>query len=258
MAFLQSIDRHILRNYIFLHAIANDLDIPIGAQDADLLDTKNVDEDSDSLASTSADVEAEGESADVERTSEGDYQKRAEAVYKLYANKYKKRFKWIRSNLFKPTLKEALLADAQALIGVIDLCPEWQANKDRKLAALVKLLTVDHSDRKVLIFTQFADTANYLGEQLSKFGIDKIATVTGSTDDPTELAYRFSPKSNSRLGVVVSELRVLIATDVLTYRSLIFLMQMTFINLHFLALLLIINTNKGHYCFNLFVMHTRR
>ncbi|MEI6329743.1 MAG: protein kinase [Pseudanabaena sp. ELA645] len=43
-----------------------------------------------------------------------------------------------------------------------------------------------------------------------------------------------------------------------TYRSLIFLMQMTFINLHFLALLLIINTNKGHYCFNLFVMHTRR
>jgi len=34
IAFLQSIDRHILRNYIFLHAIDNDLDIPIGTQDA--------------------------------------------------------------------------------------------------------------------------------------------------------------------------------------------------------------------------------
>ena len=215
-AFLQSIDRHILRNYVFLHAIANDLDIPIGTQDAELLDTKNVDEDSDSLASTNADVESEGDSTDIERSSEGDYQKRAEAVYKLYASKYKKRFKWIRPNLFKPTLKEALLADAQALIKVIDLCPQWEPNKDRKLATLVKLLTVDHSDRKVLVFTQFADTANYLGEKLPKFGIDKIATVTGNTDDPTELAYRFSPKSNSRLGGVVSELRVLIATDVLS------------------------------------------
>ena len=216
VAFLQSIDRHILRNYIFLHAIANGLDIPIGTQDADLLDTKNVDEDSDSLASTDSDVEAEGDSADVESSSEGDYQKRAEAVYNLYAKNYKKRFKWIRPNLFKPTLKDALLADAQALIGVTDLCPQWQPNKDQKLAALVKLLKVDHSDRKVLVFTQFADTAKYLGEQLIKSGIDKIATVTGSTDDPFEIAYRFSPKSNSRLSAGINELRVLIATDVLS------------------------------------------
>ena len=219
IAFLQSIDRHILRNYIFLHAIANGLDIPIGTQDAELLDTKNTDEDSDSLVFTEFDVESEGDSSDVEeesRTAEHDYRDRAKIVYELYARKYKKRFKWIRPNLFKPQLKDALLADAQALTQVISLCPEWQASKDRKLETLVKLLTVDHSDRKVLIFTQFADTAYYLGEQLAKFGVDKLATVTGSTENPTELAYRFSPKSNSRLGVVVSELRVLIATDVLS------------------------------------------
>ncbi len=40
-AFLQSLDRHILRNYIFLHAIAHDLLLPIGAQEAALLDTRN-------------------------------------------------------------------------------------------------------------------------------------------------------------------------------------------------------------------------
>ncbi len=216
IAFLQSIDRHILRNYIFLHAIDNDLDIPIGTQDAALLDPKNVDEDSDSLVSTDSDVETEGDSDDVEGNAEGSYEKRAKFVYELYAKKYKKRFKWIRSNLFKEDLKDALLSDAQALIQVISLCPEWQASKDRKLETLVKLLTVDHIDRKVLIFTQFADTANYLGEQLTKFGIDKLATVTGSTENPTELAYRFSPKSNKRLGVVVNELRVLVATDVLS------------------------------------------
>ena len=42
------------------------------------------------------------------------------------------------------------------------------------------------------------------------------------------------------------------------YRSLIFLMQMRFINFHFLVLLLRVNINKGHYSFNLFVMHIRR
>ena len=215
-AFLQSIDRHILRNYIFLHAIANDLDIPIGTQDAELLDTRNVDEDSDSLVSTDSDVEAEGDSADVESNADGDYGKRAKFVYELYAKKYRKRFKWIRPSLFRPQLKDALFADAQALINVNSLSPEWDAGKDRKLETLVKLLKVDHSDRKVLIFTQFADTANYLGEQLQKYGVDKLATVTGKTENPTELAYRFSPKSNKRLGIAVSDLRVLIATDVLS------------------------------------------
>ena len=44
-AFLQSITRHILRNYVFLHAIENGLDLPIGTQGAELLDTQSNDED---------------------------------------------------------------------------------------------------------------------------------------------------------------------------------------------------------------------
>ena len=39
-AFLQSIERHIIRNYVFLHAIENGLPIPIGTQDAELLDAR--------------------------------------------------------------------------------------------------------------------------------------------------------------------------------------------------------------------------
>lgn len=31
--FLQSIERHILRNYVYIHAIENGLPIPIGTQD---------------------------------------------------------------------------------------------------------------------------------------------------------------------------------------------------------------------------------
>jgi len=218
-AFLQSLDRHILRNYIYLYAIAHGLDIPIGTQDAQLLDTRNIDEDSDSLAFTELDLESEGDpSGDVEedsRTIERDYQARAAVVYELYNRKYKKRFKWIRPDLFSPQLKTALLADAQKLTEVVGLCPEWKANKDHKLIALVNLLKVDHPDRKVLVFTQFADTAKYLGEQLSIFGITNLATVTGSTENPTNLAYRFSPKSNNKT-VGSDELRVLIATDILS------------------------------------------
>jgi hypothetical protein len=69
-AFLQSLDRHILRNHVFLHAIANGLEIPIGTQGAELLDTRNTDEDSDSVLSTEFDLELEDDaSSDVEEES---------------------------------------------------------------------------------------------------------------------------------------------------------------------------------------------
>ena len=45
-SFLLSVERHILRNFIFIHAIENGLDIPIGTQDSGLLDTTSSDEDS--------------------------------------------------------------------------------------------------------------------------------------------------------------------------------------------------------------------
>ena len=48
VSFLQSVDRHIVRNYVFLHAIENDLDLPIGSLDAHILDPDTQDEDSDS------------------------------------------------------------------------------------------------------------------------------------------------------------------------------------------------------------------
>src|SRR5690606_21428697 len=43
--FIQSLERHILRNYVWLHAIRNNLPLPIGAQDPALLDTRAFDAD---------------------------------------------------------------------------------------------------------------------------------------------------------------------------------------------------------------------
>jgi hypothetical protein len=44
-AFLQSVERHILRNAVFLYAISHDLPLPIGTQDAELLDPGCTDDD---------------------------------------------------------------------------------------------------------------------------------------------------------------------------------------------------------------------
>jgi ERCC4-related helicase len=49
-----------------------------------------------------------------------------------------------------------------------------------------------------LVFTQFADTAYYLTEQLKKRGITQIESVTGDDENPTGLAQRFSPHSNHK------------------------------------------------------------
>ena len=71
---------------------------------------------------------------------------------------------------------------------------------DAKLDALHTLLTETFPDRKVLVFSQFADTVLYLEAQLKRRGVQAMAGVTGNSADPTQLAWRFSPNSNQRPG----------------------------------------------------------
>lgn len=75
-----------------------------------------------------------------------------------------------------------------------------------------------HPKDKILIFTQFADTAIYLYQQLKRLSVDQLECVTGDSEDPTEYAYRFSPESNEKSGIMGTdqEIRVLVSTDVLS------------------------------------------
>ena len=222
-AFLQSVDRHILRNYIFLYAIENGEPFPIGGLDASMLDTRfsDIDTDDSNLISRTSDDE------DDERIDTSDsqsnlfttesYEERAANIYRLYRTKYQMRFKWIRSDLFLPLLKKRLIEDALALIQILQKYGNWDAAKDAKLNALETLLTQTHPDKKVLVFTQFADTVNYLIDALNKRGLTQIEAVTGDSKNPTELARRFSPISNNRTNTRPEEaLRALISTDVLS------------------------------------------
>ena len=214
-AFIQSVDRHILRNFVTLHAIEQGLPLPLGTQDPELLDPGHSDvdpvtEDEDGLNPL--------EEAAPELAGAADYRRRAAAVYAQYAERYKRRFKWLRPTLFAPQLAAHLLADARALLGVLNDAGPWEPARDSKLAALEELLSVRHAREKVLIFTQFADTVDYLVRELRERGVAALAGATGDSANPAELAQRFSPVSNGRRARVAAadELRVLVATDVLS------------------------------------------
>ena len=224
-AFLQSVERHILRNYVFLHAIRNGLPLPLGTQDAEMLDSRFTDADADEAQGALSDPDDEQEQGDqVAASGNGlawtaaGFEERAAEVYAEYAGRHKRRFKWLRSGLFLSSLEHELQWDASALLGLLQTYGAWDPAHDAKLDALHTLLTKTFPDQKVLVFSQFADTVLYLAAQLESRGVRDMIGVTGDSVDPTQSARRFSPVSNQRRSDVTpeQELRVLIATDVLS------------------------------------------
>lgn len=220
-AFLQSIERHILRNCVYLNAIENKSPIPIGTQDAELLDTRFSDDDDETDLFEQDDEDTQPRSTKSQPTplrTASDFKGRAVDVYAEYAGPLKRRFKWLPSGFFVDDLSKALRDDVKALLNVLKICGEWDPAKDAKLDALWTLLIRSHPKEKVIVFTQFADTVHYLENQLRARGLSSAAGVTGDNDDPTALAWRFSPESNFKRARIPpdNELRVLIATDVLS------------------------------------------
>ena len=219
MAFIQSIERHILRNYVILHAIEHGLDIPIGSQGAELLDTRFTDEDSDRVTVPSNNTDGNSSLDELSSTNyEAEYLSLAVQIYSDYAERRMTRFKWIRSNLFTKRLALHLQSDAEKLLRILKNSRDWNPDNDAKLKALLELLHKKHNNNKILVFTQFADTVRYLSTQLNARGFRDHAGVCGDTSDPTALAWRFSPVSNNKRDSVSTnqELRILISTDILS------------------------------------------
>jgi len=219
-AFIQSIERHILRNYVYIHAIENNKPIPIGTQDTSLLDTRFTDDESvEEWITDENDNDSEAIKIEaVNMTGEDDYKKRAEQIYNIYETQYIRRFKWLRADLLSKQLANSLRKDAKSLIDVLNKCGDWNPDGDTKLQALINLITKEHPNEKIIIFTQFADTVNYIESQLKSRSILKLAGATGDSEDPTGLAWRFSPVSNNKRDTVKpeNELRVLLSTDILS------------------------------------------
>ena len=222
-AFEQSIERHILRNYVYLHAIEHSLPLPLGTQDSGLLDAANFDEDVDDEGAPAElfdDDDGDGHPSRQSVILRGveDFKRRAGELYDAYANQFTRRFKWLRPDLFTTPPATYLAAHAASLLDVRGRCGDWDPKNDAKLDALWNLLAKRHPGEKVIVFTQFADTVRYLEAELRARGVKSMAGVTGNDDDPTSYAWRFSPESNKKRSQVPrdQELRVLIATDVLS------------------------------------------
>ena len=223
-AFLQSVERHVLRNYVFLHAIRNGLPLPLGTQDAEMLDSRFTDEDANEARGALFDPEDDDQEEEREvhenvgSWTAAHFEARAAEIYAEYEGRYNRRFKWLRSDLFRTDLESELQADSAALLDLLQTYGIWDPAHDAKLDALHALLTEVFPNQKVLVFSQFADTVLYLEAQLEQRGVQALAGVTGNSTDPTQLAWRFSPDSNQRpgQGKPESELRILVATDVLS------------------------------------------
>lgn len=100
---------------------------------------------------------------------------------------------------------------------MIKLCGEWNPATDQKLNLLYDMLTGSHKDEKVVVFTQYSDTANYIYRELKRRGLKQLSVVTGGCDNPTAEVEKFSPVSNERPDISPDEqYRVMIATDVLS------------------------------------------
>ena len=214
-AFLLTLYRHILRNAVFMYAIENKQPLPIGDENA-LPETFIEDQDiNDIFTSENEDAEDYSDDGLIEiPTDMQAYMAKAKEYYNLLCQK--NNVNWISSTYFKRSLKTHLKQDCERLIQMIELCDKWNPATDQKLNELQELLTKQHGKEKVLVFTQYSDTANYIYQQLRKRGFEQIERATGGSKNPTNIVERFSPLSNHADVSASNELRILIATDVLS------------------------------------------
>ena len=98
--------------------------------------------------------------------------KKAEEHYNSLVGK--NNVQWIDSKHFKRTLKQKLNKDWETLIKMINLCGDWNPKTDQKLDELEGLINNTHKGEKVIVFTQYSDTANYVYHQLKKRGLTQI------------------------------------------------------------------------------------
>ncbi|MFC5931723.1 NgoFVII family restriction endonuclease [Cryobacterium melibiosiphilum] len=212
-SFEVSLNRHIARNELYLYAIEHELDLPLGT----LLDPM--------LSTAEVDIDAEN---DLDVTLGDQVAASDQSGYEALKKAKPKYVRWVRTSLFTSSLLEHIKADTKALRDLMNTFGDWTQQVDSKLDALVKLTAETHPTDKVLVFTEYKDTADYVARSLKERGVSNVGVATGETDNPTDVARRFSPVSNTIHSATLSEseldkliapeneIRVLVSTDVLS------------------------------------------
>ena len=113
--------------------------------------------------------------------------------------------------------------DLDRIVEFLEEMQKLDVTSDDKLQSLVRLLrSEENSGRKMLVFTEFADTAKYLAGHLRDKGVEGVEQLDGSSNkNRAEVIRRFSPYYNGSSVADLrttgrKEIRVLVSTDVLS------------------------------------------
>jgi superfamily II DNA/RNA helicase len=113
--------------------------------------------------------------------------------------------------------------DLDQIIHFLAEARKFQPKRDDKVQKLIRLLkSKELAGQKVLLFTEFADTARYLKRPLDQAGIDGVSQVDSATKgNRADVIQRFSPYYNGTSSAELAkkgreEIRILISTDVLS------------------------------------------
>ena len=113
--------------------------------------------------------------------------------------------------------------DLDQIVEFLNEARRFEPKHDDKLQKLIRLLkSKPLAKQKILIFTEFADTARYLKRHLDEAGIDGVEQVDSATKkNRADVIHRFAPYYNGLSSPELAEqarneIRVLISTDVLS------------------------------------------
>lgn len=116
------------------------------------------------------------------------------------------------------------IQDLDQLSDFLNELEKFKPSQDKKLNELKKLLRNDSilKDQKVIIFSEFGDTARYVADELRGAGIKGVEQIdSGTKGDRSAIIQRFAPYYNESSSAELArrdlkEIRVLISTDVLS------------------------------------------
>lgn len=219
-AFVLTIKRMIARNAVLDYAITSGLAIPLGNFSDKFFDLDSMDADADQDDAFAESLhEAAAPAWGIEWSSD-QWLTYAKSGYTGLVEKAPKGIRWVRPTLFKvDTILEHLREDSDVLQNLLNAYGTWKPEDDTKLRALGELVESLSEGQKVLVFSEYKDTVDYLHKHLPMYTSRPMAAASGQSIDAVRLARRFSPVANEHIGGLPAgetEIDVLLTTDVLS------------------------------------------
>jgi superfamily II DNA or RNA helicase len=225
-AYSLTLQRHLIRDFAFVHAINSNLSIPIGGgslidNDLSLLAGQEIKEIADVHAKNQFQVLAISDEGKVGRISLADASVIGRLAYEKVQKKSSDSIRWANLEIFdSKRLLLDLQKDIDSIYAELEKIGDIEPLLDVKLSLLNDQIIKKNSGKKILVFSEYQDTVDYVTKSLKfLFKLKKIESVDSSNSDIQKIVRRFSPKSNANIGGLPDgseEIQYLISTDVLS------------------------------------------